>query len=224
MSRLNPNRSPEKSGDRFFLKEIFLNEHICRFCGRENEQTAPVGTPLPWPAGRCPDCEQLLSRLTVFLGHGLPALKHVAGLLLATLIGPVEKAEILLREVLNTDGKSLPDSVQDALTNLGPDVGSDLQNLRHLLEPAMPTSPLVVEEWVSEGHLGEDPPLTQADILYVCGRLLDKCSSTEILGSPLFKATNGRHYVINVEALIEEANPEYVEEVRESLAEDEEST
>lgn len=76
----------------------------------------------------------------------------------------------------------------------------------------MPKSrtPLRVKKWICTGELSACK--TEKEIIEQCGRLLDRNCSGEILGEVLFKATNGKYYVVTVEAVIEEANPEYVKD------------
>ena len=70
---------------------------------------------------------------------------------------------------------------------------------------------LTVKKWIAVGELDEKE-IDQDSILDTAGRLLDRAYSHEILGEVLFEATNGKHYVVTIEACIEEANPEYVKE------------
>ena len=70
---------------------------------------------------------------------------------------------------------------------------------------------LRVKKWISTGELVAELK-TQEAILEACGRLLDASCSSEILGEVLFQATDGKYYVITVEALIGKANPEYVKD------------
>lgn len=72
--------------------------------------------------------------------------------------------------------------------------------------------PIRVKKWISSGELNSRNR-TQASILDDCGRLLDESCSHEILGEVLFQATNGKHYVITVEAMIQEASTEYVKDM-----------
>lgn len=84
----------------------------------------------------------------------------------------------------------------------------------------MPKKELEVKRWLRTGELDENHTL-QDDILDDCGRLLDKAYSHEILGEVMFEATDGKIYVINVEAMISEANPEYVKDVLNEIEEEE---
>lgn len=74
-------------------------------------------------------------------------------------------------------------------------------------------APVTVKKWIATGELNEKNR-KQADILDECGRLLDKSCSSEILGEVLFKGTDGKYYCICVEAIISEANPEYVKDFK----------
>jgi hypothetical protein len=69
-----------------------------------------------------------------------------------------------------------------------------------------------VHKWIRSGELNSKNR-TQASILAECGRALDKNNACDILGDVLYQATDGKYYVINVEAVIQEANPEYVTDV-----------
>lgn len=72
--------------------------------------------------------------------------------------------------------------------------------------------PIRVKKWIRHGELNPHNH-KQASILEECGRLLDSACTSEILGEVLFEGTDGKHYVITVEALIQEANPEYVKQI-----------
>jgi hypothetical protein len=86
------------------------------------------------------------------------------------------------------------------------------REIKRLAEQALrPEKPLRVKKWIRTGEL--DKNKAQKEILEDCGRLLDEAYSHEILGEVLFLATDGKYYVITVEALIQEANPEYVKDV-----------
>jgi hypothetical protein len=70
---------------------------------------------------------------------------------------------------------------------------------------------LRVKKWITNGEVNPKAK-TQDEILESCGNLLDASCSHDILGEVMFKATNGKHYVVTVEAVIAEANPEYVKD------------
>ena len=75
---------------------------------------------------------------------------------------------------------------------------------------------LKVAKWIESGRIGDDAR-TQEDILEACGGLLDDAESHEIIGGGvLFRATNGRHYIVTVEAVISEASEDLV---RDALSE-----
>jgi hypothetical protein len=76
--------------------------------------------------------------------------------------------------------------------------------------------PIRVKHWIRSGELNPRNR-TQASVMEECGRLLDKNCTTDILGDVLIQATDGKHYVITVEAVIQEANPEYVKDVKNEI-------
>ena len=82
--------------------------------------------------------------------------------------------------------------------------------------------PLKVKKWILTGEL-DDTIKTQAQILDRAGSLLDKACSHEILGEVLFQATNGKYYVVTVEAVIGRANPAYLKDSLADLANIEEA-
>jgi len=67
-----------------------------------------------------------------------------------------------------------------------------------------------IKKWINRGELADCE--TVGDIVEVSGRLLDKAYASEIIGPALFQAANGKYYLVAVEALVEEASPEYVKE------------
>lgn len=69
-----------------------------------------------------------------------------------------------------------------------------------------------VRKWIRCGELSPSNTAIE-DVIQNCGRALDHNGAPDILGDVLFQATNGKYYVINVEAIIQEANPEYVKDV-----------
>jgi hypothetical protein len=73
------------------------------------------------------------------------------------------------------------------------------------------SKPLTVKKWILTGELNQCKK--QESILEQCGRLLDKNGVYDILGDVLFQATNGKYYTVTVEAVIAQANPEFVKEV-----------
>jgi len=72
--------------------------------------------------------------------------------------------------------------------------------------------PIRVKHWIRTGELNSCNR-TQKSILEECGRLLDKACTPDILGDVLFEGTDGKYYVITVEALTQEANPDYVKQI-----------
>ena len=81
------------------------------------------------------------------------------------------------------------------------------------------TKKLRVKKWIYSGEL-DSKIKDQEGILEQCGRALDRACSSEILGEVLFQATDGKYYVITVEALIGKANPEYVKDCIERAKEE----
>jgi hypothetical protein len=78
---------------------------------------------------------------------------------------------------------------------------------------------LKVKKWILSGEL-DDRMKTQSQIIVQCGNLLDKACSGEILGEVLFQATDGKYYVVCVEAMITKANPSYVKDCLERMKEE----
>jgi hypothetical protein len=76
----------------------------------------------------------------------------------------------------------------------------------------MTKKPIRVKKWLRTGELNSRNRI-QSSILEDCGRHLDRACSYDILGDVLFEGTDGKHYVITVEALIQEANPDYVKQI-----------
>ena len=71
-----------------------------------------------------------------------------------------------------------------------------------------------IKKWIRTGEL--DPCITDSDgIIEAAGAALDRSCSYDILGEVMFEADDGKHYVVTVEAVIAEANPEYVKQVLE---------
>jgi hypothetical protein len=80
-------------------------------------------------------------------------------------------------------------------------------------------SDLTVKRWLRDGGDGQFAGAsTQSDILAIAARCLDKAYSHEILGEVAFEATDGKTYVMTVEAVLDEASPEYVEELLSNAA------
>lgn len=74
---------------------------------------------------------------------------------------------------------------------------------------------LRVKEWIDCGEIHPDAKDSDA-ILADAADAMDHACTHEIIGQPLFKATDGRHYVVEIMAQILPADPQYV---RERLAE-----
>jgi len=81
-------------------------------------------------------------------------------------------------------------------------------------------NPIEVAEWIESGRICEDfDAATERGILEACGNLLDDACASEIVGPGiLFRATDGKHYTVSVEAVISEANPEWVRDVLDERA------
>jgi len=77
-----------------------------------------------------------------------------------------------------------------------------------------------VLEWYETGELQSDLE-DEDDILDGCGRALEKAYAHEILGGsvPMFKGTDGKIYVVTVNATISEAEPDFAEEAIEEFNE-----
>ncbi len=71
---------------------------------------------------------------------------------------------------------------------------------------------LKVKKWLRTGELsGKNKEISA--IMEECGNFLDYACSSEILGEVVFMGNDGKPYVITVEAVIQEANPEYIKEI-----------
>ena len=68
-----------------------------------------------------------------------------------------------------------------------------------------------VKRFISKGELDGLEQDTD-DILESCANALDGCESHEILGTVLFEGNDGKFYTVTVEAVIGEADPEFVKE------------
>lgn len=66
-------------------------------------------------------------------------------------------------------------------------------------------------KWIRSGEL-DSSITTKEELLESCGDLLDASCSSEILGEVVFEADDGKTYVVTVEAVISEANPEYLQD------------
>jgi hypothetical protein len=77
-----------------------------------------------------------------------------------------------------------------------------------------PKKPLKVKKWLRTGELSGKNKEIQA-VMEECGGLLDHACSSEILGEVAFVGNDGKPYVITTEALVQEANPEYIKNLDE---------
>jgi len=69
-----------------------------------------------------------------------------------------------------------------------------------------------VKRWIRSGEL--DPAMTtQEEIIEACGNILDHNCAYDLLGDVLIEGDDGKFYVVTVEAVISEANAEYVKDV-----------
>jgi hypothetical protein len=69
-----------------------------------------------------------------------------------------------------------------------------------------------VKKWICSGKL--DPSNnTIEDVLVNCARCLDKNCAHDILGDVVFLGDNGKYYSITVEAVIHEADMDYVKDL-----------
>lgn len=76
---------------------------------------------------------------------------------------------------------------------------------------------LSVKRVISQGEMHIEPGYTKDDVLNAAARLLDKAYATAILGTVLFEGSDGKFYGVWTEAFLDEANPEYVEDVMEEV-------
>ena len=85
-----------------------------------------------------------------------------------------------------------------------------------IAEDAKKNEKIVVEKVYEEGELALEKGMKVGQIISQLGELLDDSNASDISGGGiLFKATNGKFYTITVEALISEANPDFVKEALE---------
>jgi len=71
-----------------------------------------------------------------------------------------------------------------------------------------------IKKWLATGEI-DMPCKTTEDLLESACHLLDHACTPEILGEVLFVGSDGKTYVVTVEAVISEANPGYVKDVLE---------
>lgn len=81
-------------------------------------------------------------------------------------------------------------------------------------------NPIKIKKWISDGNAGLSIMGLQDtnDLYEVCGHVLDNTCSWDIMGEVLFEGDDDKVYVLNVEAVISEANEEYVQEVKQIQA------
>jgi len=80
--------------------------------------------------------------------------------------------------------------------------------------------PIVVKRVIRSGELNIRPGTKQAELLEQAGANLDGSCSGEILGDVCFQAEDGKYYRMMVEALIEEVDKDYADNI-ESMYDDE---
>lgn len=80
---------------------------------------------------------------------------------------------------------------------------------------------LKVKRWLRTGEIDPNCATEEDEIIACCGHLLDRACSHDILGELMFEADNGKIYVVTVEAMIAEANPEYAKDVLQEIEEEE---
>ena len=81
--------------------------------------------------------------------------------------------------------------------------------------------PLKITNWIACGAF-VDEPQTLNQLYEDAGRLLDKACSYEIFeGDVVFECENGKTYCLTVEGSLMEANPKYVEEVKQNQIDNE---
>ncbi len=104
--------------------------------------------------------------------------------------------------------------------DMGNEIEVDVEKERkqdfHMVQP----TPTEIGCVIREGELDIDPEKQVVDdAIDQCCRLMDKSCTWDILGTPLFRAKNGRYYTIELTAEVLEANLQFVEEeIENSLA------
>jgi hypothetical protein len=68
-----------------------------------------------------------------------------------------------------------------------------------------------VKKWIRSGELSPNSAIE--DVIAECGRALDHNGSNDILGDVVFLGNDGKYYAITVEAVIHEADMEYVKDL-----------
>lgn len=84
----------------------------------------------------------------------------------------------------------------------------------------MTTFPLKIKRFIQDGEIHTDDVKNTDQLLERAGHLLDKSYSHDIVGQVMFEADNSKIYVMTVEAIINEANPDYVKKVLDEIAEE----
>ena len=75
-----------------------------------------------------------------------------------------------------------------------------------------------IKKWILNGNL--DPSnTTPEEVLAQCGDLMEGACTAEILDEIIFEGDDGKYYTITLEAVLSEANPEYVKGRLEDLKE-----
>lgn len=74
-----------------------------------------------------------------------------------------------------------------------------------------------IKRWICTGEIG-DVKSTE-ELLETAGVLLDKNETGEILNDPIFEGEDGKFYRVNVEAVIVEEDPKYVEQLDAEMGE-----
>ena len=107
--------------------------------------------------------------------------------------------------------------------DMGDEIEVDVEKERkqdfHMVQP----TPTEIDCVIREGELDIDPERQVVDVdnaIDQCCRLMDKSCAYDILGTPLFRAKNGRYYTIELTAEVLEANLQFVEEEIENLLAD----
>lgn len=77
--------------------------------------------------------------------------------------------------------------------------------------------PVAIKRWIASGEVGEHDDFRS--LLETAGRLLDKSCASDIFGDVVFEAEDSTVHVMTVEGVIGEANPDYVKDLEETLAE-----
>lgn len=77
--------------------------------------------------------------------------------------------------------------------------------------------PLKIVEWISTGNISEEP-VNVRNLLDLAGECLDAAYSSEIFGEVVFRCEDNQIYMLAVEGVIGEINPEYLQQVLEEKA------